>query len=54
MHMHYSLESAILALGAMERCTTHEIESHHQQAFCYLKDVQSHLEAVNNIPRKVI
>ncbi|XP_015874187.3 uncharacterized protein LOC107411162 isoform X1 [Ziziphus jujuba] len=54
MHMRYSLESAILALGAMERSTAHEIESHHQLAFHYLKDLQSHLEAVNNIPRKIM
>lgn len=54
MHMRYALESAVLALGAMERSLTYEKESLHQVAFCYLKDLQSHLEAMNNVPRKVI
>ncbi|KAF3446015.1 hypothetical protein FNV43_RR11193 [Rhamnella rubrinervis] len=54
MHMHYALESAVLALGAMERNLTYERESPHQVAFCYLKDLQSHLEAINNVPRKIM
>jgi hypothetical protein len=53
MHMRYALESALLALGAMERCVTDERESHHQLALCHLKDLQNHLEAINNIARKV-
>ena len=53
MHMRYALESAVLALGAMERCMTDERESHHQLALCHLKDLQNHLEAINNIARKV-
>jgi hypothetical protein len=53
MHMRYALESALLALGAMERCMTDERESHHQLALCHLKDLQTHLEAINNIARKV-
>lgn len=54
MHMRYALESAVLALEVMERSSTYEKESQHQLAFCYLKDLQSHLEAINNVPRKVI
>lgn len=54
MHMRYALESAVVALGAMEKSSTYERESQHQVSFCYLKDLQSHLEAINNVPRKVI
>ncbi|XP_062164447.1 uncharacterized protein LOC133871099 isoform X3 [Alnus glutinosa] len=54
MHMRYALESALLALGAMERCMTDERESHHQLALCHLKDLQNHLEAINNIARKIL
>ncbi|XP_042498960.1 uncharacterized protein LOC122077177 [Macadamia integrifolia] len=53
MHMRYGLESAVLALGAMERSIANETENHHHMAFCYLKDLQSHLEAINNIARKI-
>ncbi|KAJ4959547.1 hypothetical protein NE237_026658 [Protea cynaroides] len=53
MHMRYGLESAVLALGAMERSMANETENHHHMAFCYLKDLQSHLEAINNIARKI-
>ena len=53
MHMRYALESVVLALAAMERCTGDERESHHQLALCHLKDLQNHLEAINNIARKV-
>lgn len=51
MHMRYALDSAVLALGVMEKSMTSES---HQVAFCHLKDLQNHLEAVNTIPRKVI
>ena len=54
MCMRYALESAILALKAMERSVAGERESHLQEPFCFLKDLQSHLEAITNIPRKVI
>lgn len=53
MHMRYALEFAVLALGAMERSMIDETGSHHQVALSYLKDLRNHLEAVNNIPRKV-
>ncbi|POO03776.1 hypothetical protein TorRG33x02_000800 [Trema orientale] len=52
MHMRYALESAILALRAMEKSMGAEGESHHQEPFCHLKDLQSHLDAITNIPRK--
>ncbi|XP_004303436.1 PREDICTED: uncharacterized protein LOC101291736 [Fragaria vesca subsp. vesca] len=51
MHMRYALDSAVLALGMMEKSMTAES---HQVAFCYLKDLQNHLEAVNTIPRKIM
>ncbi|XP_062022257.1 uncharacterized protein LOC133738693 isoform X1 [Rosa rugosa] len=51
MHMRYALDSAVLALGVMEKSMTAES---HQVAFCYLKDLQNHLEAVNTIPRKIM
>lgn len=54
MHMRYALESAVLALRAMERSMDSEIESRHPEPFCFLKDLQSHLEAITNIPRKIM
>lgn len=54
MHMRYALESVVLALAAMERSMTDERESHHQLALCHLKDLQNHLEAINNIARKIL
>lgn len=53
MHMRYALESTVLALGAMRRKITDEKERH-QVALCYLKDLGSHLEAIANIPRKIL
>ncbi|XP_058202196.1 uncharacterized protein LOC131316773 isoform X2 [Rhododendron vialii] len=54
MHMRYALEFTVLALGAMERSMIDETGSHHQMALSYLKDLRNHLEAVNNIPRKIL
>lgn len=54
MHMRYTLESTALALGAMENSLGEDNASHHQVALCYLKDLKNHLEAITNIPRKVI
>lgn len=54
MHMRYALESTVLALVAMERTSSGERASHHQLALCHLKDLRNHLEAITNIPRKVI
>lgn len=53
MHMRYALESAVLALGSMERSVTDENDKLHQMAVWYLKDLQNHLESINNAPRKV-
>ncbi|KAH7574212.1 hypothetical protein JRO89_XS03G0265900 [Xanthoceras sorbifolium] len=53
MHMRYTLESTVLALGAMERSMSDENASHHQVALCHLKDLRNHLEAITNIPRKI-
>lgn len=53
MHMRYALESAVLALGSMERSVTDENDKLHQMAVLYLKDLQNHLESINNAPRKV-
>lgn len=54
MHMRYALDSAVLAVGMMERSITGERDSLYQVAFSHLKDLQNHLEAVTDIPRKVI
>ena len=53
MHMRYAMESAVLALGAMGNSKNNEVKSY-QIAVCYLKDLIIHLEAINNIPRKVV
>ncbi|KAK1551145.1 hypothetical protein Q3G72_031043 [Acer saccharum] len=53
MHMRYTLESTVLALGAMERSMSDESASHHHVALCQLKDLRNHLEAITNIPRKI-
>ncbi|KAJ0971286.1 hypothetical protein J5N97_019245 [Dioscorea zingiberensis] len=53
MHMRYALESAVLALGVMERGLGDTNETQFQRAVCYLKDLQSHIEAVGSTPRKV-
>lgn len=53
MHMRYAMESAVLALGSMGNSKNNEVKSY-QMALCYLKDLKIHLEAINNIPRKVI
>lgn len=53
MHMRYSLESIVLALGAMEKSSNEEKESYQLDAICHLKDLRNHLEAINDVPRKV-
>lgn len=52
MHMRYALESTVLALGMMGKSFTGEKETH-QVGLGYLKDMKSHLDAINNVPRKV-
>ncbi|KAL5729310.1 hypothetical protein ACHQM5_002282 [Ranunculus cassubicifolius] len=53
MHMRYALESAVLALGAMERIASDNSQCNHHMPLCYLKDLQNHIEAIGNIPRKI-
>ncbi|WMV42821.1 hypothetical protein MTR67_036206 [Solanum verrucosum] len=52
MHMRYALESAVLALGEMEK-NIGEGVGNDQINSCYLKDLKNHLDAINNIFRKV-
>ncbi|XP_077246440.1 zinc finger FYVE domain protein isoform X2 [Tasmannia lanceolata] len=54
MHMRYALELAVLALGAMERSAVEENGNHHRKAMWYLKDLQIHLDAISNVPRKIL
>lgn len=54
MHMRYALESSVLALGAMERSMSDEAETNQDVPLVHLKDLQSHLDAISNLPRKVI
>lgn len=53
MHMRYALESTVLALGAMERSVSGEVETHQDLPLFHLKDLQNHLDAISNLPRKV-
>ncbi|KAK4796426.1 hypothetical protein SAY86_028752 [Trapa natans] len=53
MHMRYALESIVLALGAMEKSSNEEKESYQHDAICHLKDLRNHLEAINDVPRKI-
>ncbi|MED6195197.1 hypothetical protein PIB30_035809, partial [Stylosanthes scabra] len=53
MHMRYALESIVLALGAMERSTSDEIENYQAVPLSHLKDLQSHLDAISSLPRKI-
>ncbi|BAT78232.1 hypothetical protein LR48_Vigan04g211500 [Vigna angularis] len=54
MHMRYALESTVLALGAMERSMSGEIEIHQDVPLFHLKDLQNHLDAISNLPRKIL
>ncbi|XP_061346174.1 uncharacterized protein LOC133291864 [Gastrolobium bilobum] len=54
MHMRYALESTVLALGAMERNMFDEIDTRRDVPIFHLKDLQSHLDAISNLPRKVL
>ncbi|XP_055820668.1 uncharacterized protein LOC129889408 isoform X2 [Solanum dulcamara] len=53
MHMRYALESAVLALGEMEK-NMGEGVGNDQINLCYLKDLKNHLDAINNIFRKIL
>ncbi|KAI3468258.1 hypothetical protein Pfo_024921 [Paulownia fortunei] len=52
MHMRYALESALLALGAMEKSTT-DGTGDQQTTLCYLKELKNHLDSITNTSRKV-
>ncbi|ESQ46699.1 hypothetical protein EUTSA_v10000005mg [Eutrema salsugineum] len=54
MHMRYALEAIVLALGAMEEAMKDETDASHQVVFYYLKELTNHLEAVKNVPRKIM
>ncbi|PQQ02772.1 uncharacterized protein Pyn_35294 [Prunus yedoensis var. nudiflora] len=43
-----------LAVGVMERTMIGESKSFHQVAFDHMRDLKNHLEAVNDIPRKIM
>ncbi|KAL8139244.1 hypothetical protein V2J09_005265 [Rumex salicifolius] len=53
MHMRFALEHAALAIADMEKSDTEDAEKHIQKAFCLLKSLRNHIEAINNIPCKV-
>ncbi|CAH9122192.1 unnamed protein product [Cuscuta epithymum] len=53
MNMRYALESAVLAVGTMEKDLCVE-EGKEGTSMCHLKDLKSHLDAINNIPRKIL
>lgn len=53
MHMRYALESGVLALGAMESSATDGAGDQYT-ALHHLKDLNNHLDAITNIPRKVL
>ncbi|KAL1224562.1 hypothetical protein V5N11_000893 [Cardamine amara subsp. amara] len=54
MHMRYALEAIVLALGAMEEAVKDETDASHRVVFCHLKDLTNHLEAIKNVPRKIM
>lgn len=54
LHVHYGIQAAVLALGAMERSMSDdEAEKNKQVASWFLKDLQEHLEAIGSPPRKL-
>ncbi|XP_057838551.1 uncharacterized protein LOC131048568 isoform X2 [Cryptomeria japonica] len=54
LHMHYGLQSAVLALGVMEISMSDDgIETNDQVALWFLKELQDHLEAIGSPPRKL-
>ncbi|XP_010526122.1 PREDICTED: uncharacterized protein LOC104803772 [Tarenaya hassleriana] len=54
MHMRYALESTVLALGATEEAMKNESDASHRVVFHHLKDLTNHLEAIKNVPRKIL
>ncbi|CAI9094379.1 OLC1v1030104C1 [Oldenlandia corymbosa var. corymbosa] len=53
MHMRYALESAVFALGTMENCTNVQATGS-EIALAYLRDLKNHLDAIRNVPRKIM
>ncbi|WOL00352.1 hypothetical protein Cni_G09065 [Canna indica] len=53
LHMRYALESAIFALGIMERCSIAEHDCQLHVALSYLRDMQTHMDAIKNAPRRI-
>lgn len=53
MHMRYALESAVFALGAMEKCVITS-KKDYEVTLGHLKHLNKHLDAVHNKARKVL
>ncbi|XP_010472597.1 PREDICTED: uncharacterized protein LOC104752215 [Camelina sativa] len=54
MNMRYALEAIVLALGAMEEAMKNETDASRRIVFYHLKDLTNHLEAIKNVPRKIM
>ncbi|VVB09017.1 unnamed protein product [Arabis nemorensis] len=54
MHMRYALEAIVLALGAMEEAVKNETDASHRVVFYHLRDLTTHLDAIKNVPRKIM
>ena len=52
--MRYALDCAVMALGAMEKSVSDDKKCHPLMALSFLKQLRLHLEAINNVPRKVL
>ncbi|KAL3655643.1 hypothetical protein CASFOL_000039 [Castilleja foliolosa] len=52
LHMRYALESAVLALEAMEKSST-DGTGDRQMTLCHLKALKNHMDAITNTSRKV-
>lgn len=53
MHMRYSLQSVVLALGEMEKCAADGNECYYHKALSYLREMQNFVEAIKSTPRKI-
>ncbi|XP_027180766.1 uncharacterized protein LOC113779395 [Coffea eugenioides] len=53
MHMRYALESAIFALGSMEKCIAAG-PGENEMTMGYLRDLKSHMDAIHNNTRKIL
>ncbi|KAK4420008.1 hypothetical protein Salat_2413700 [Sesamum alatum] len=52
MHMRYAIQSAVLALGTMEKSNT-VATGDQQMTSYYLKELKNHLDAITNTSRKI-